>query len=133
MTNQLNWPETLREIFDRGTERYRDGKHEAKGFFTEDENAFLASIGCNEQEMFDFVEDHFNHGEPSFESVLLIQAARRDYLYSVQNGQSTGKAQTADSFPAKSDQLQGIAWLPRIIAKARAKRRGELPPQLMYG
>ncbi len=131
--NQLDWPEQLRAIFDRGTERYRDGKREAKGFFTADENAFLASIGCTEQEMFDFVEDSFNHGEPSFESVLLVQAARRDYLYSVQNGQRSEKEQSADSFPGKTEQLEGIPWLPRIIAKARAKLRGELPPQLMYG
>ena len=28
--------------------------------------------------------------------------------------------------------LGGYAWLPRIIAKARAKLRGEMPPDLMY-
>ena len=28
---------------------------------------------------------------------------------------------------------RGIRWLPRIIQKARAKLRGEMPPELMYG
>ena len=29
--------------------------------------------------------------------------------------------------------MDGIAWLPRLIVKARAKLRGEMPPELMYG
>ena len=35
--------------------------------------------------------------------------------------------------PAKSAEVDGIAWLPRLIAKARIKLRGELHPDLMYG
>ena len=34
--------------------------------------------------------------------------------------------------PAKTDAVHGIAWLPRIIPKTKAKLRGELPPSLMY-
>jgi hypothetical protein len=37
------------------------------------------------------------------------------------------------TLPAKTAEVDGIAWLPRIIAKARLKLRGELPPDLMYG
>jgi hypothetical protein len=37
------------------------------------------------------------------------------------------------SLPAKTDAVRGIAWLPRLLPKARAKLRGELPPSLMYG
>ena len=29
-------------------------------------------------------------------------------------------------------ELGGYLWLPRIIAKAKAKLRGELPPEVMY-
>ena len=29
--------------------------------------------------------------------------------------------------------MAGVAWLPRLIAKARAKLRGEMPGELMYG
>ena len=35
--------------------------------------------------------------------------------------------------PAKSDAVDGIAWLPRLIMKARLKLRGEMPTELMYG
>ena len=34
--------------------------------------------------------------------------------------------------PAKTDAVRGIEWLPRIIPKAKAKLRGELPSSLMY-
>jgi hypothetical protein len=34
--------------------------------------------------------------------------------------------------PAKTDAVKGIEWLPRIIPKAKAKLKGELPPSLMY-
>ena len=38
-----------------------------------------------------------------------------------------------ETWPAKTDSVKGIEWLPRIIPKARAKLRGELPSSLMYG
>jgi hypothetical protein len=38
-----------------------------------------------------------------------------------------------DDLPAKTDEVDGIAWLPRIIEKARLKLRGEMPADLMYG
>jgi len=34
--------------------------------------------------------------------------------------------------PPKTDAVRGIEWLPRLLPKARAKLRGELPPSLMY-
>jgi hypothetical protein len=34
--------------------------------------------------------------------------------------------------PAKDSEIEGIRWLPRIIPKARAKLRGELPPETMF-
>jgi hypothetical protein len=38
-----------------------------------------------------------------------------------------------NALPAKSAAVDGSAWLPRLIAKARIKLRGELNPELMYG
>jgi Domain of unknown function (DUF5069) len=40
---------------------------------------------------------------------------------------------TRDNIPTFGDELDGMAYLPRILAKARAKLRGELDPDLMYG
>ena len=38
-----------------------------------------------------------------------------------------------ETLPAKTDSVRGIVWLPRILPKAKAKLRGELPPEIMYG
>ena len=38
----------------------------------------------------------------------------------------------AGEMPGKSETVRGIEWLPRLIPKAKAKLRGELPASLMY-
>jgi hypothetical protein len=35
--------------------------------------------------------------------------------------------------PAKAAEMDGIPWLPRLIAKAEAKLRGEMDDDTMYG
>ena len=37
------------------------------------------------------------------------------------------------NLPSKDATVDGIGWLPRLIPKAEAKLRGEMPPELMYG
>ena len=61
-----------------------------------------------------------------------MTAARRDYFLVVQRGQVSAPALRLDEFPAMEAEVAGLAWLPRIIVKARAKLRGELPAELMY-
>ena len=106
---------------------YRAGNRNPVSYFNTTETKFLAGIGCSAQEMYDFAEDA---DELSFESALLITAARRDYFLVMQHGQPTGKI--VHDFPAKDAELAGYRWLPRIIVKARAKLRGELPAEFMY-
>ena len=62
----------------------------------------------------------------------LITAARRDYLLTIQHGQPTGRVIAVSDLPAKDAALAGFLWLPRQIAKARAKLAGEMPADLMY-
>jgi hypothetical protein len=38
-----------------------------------------------------------------------------------------------EDLPTFGDVLEGIDYLPRILAKARAKLRGELDPDIMFG
>ena len=85
------------------------------------------------QELYDFAEDHAkNDGDPDWETVLLIQAARRDYFRTVLHGRWSGHVVNMDSLPPKDAKLEGIPWLPRLIEKARAKLHGEMPADLMY-
>ena len=128
-----NWDTTFHRIYDQALKTYRSGNRNPKNFFNPNDGSFLASIGCTGQELYDFAEDGCNDGEPSFETVLLITAARRDYLLAEQSGQLSKRVISMADLPAKHAELGGIAWLPRLIAKAQAKLRGEMPPELMYG
>ena len=88
-----------------------------------------ASIGCSAQEMYDYVEDA---PDLTYDTALLVTTARRDYFLVMQKGQVSQLTIPAEKFPAKEAELAGFAWLPRIIVKARAKLRGEMPAELMY-
>ncbi|MBG87327.1 MAG: hypothetical protein CMO80_10555 [Verrucomicrobiales bacterium] len=133
MSGSSSWPDEFRTLFAEGVKRYRAGHRAVASFFTEEERSFLAGIGANSQEIFDFVEDYSHGGDPSFETVLLVTAIRREYYRNVQKGKSSDHIRDMDSFPAKAAEIDGIAWLPRIIEKARAKLRGEMPSDMMYG
>ena len=131
--NPYEWPDRFRQVFAEAVKRCRAGARDATRFLEADEQDFLDGIGCGTQELFDYVEDYSHGGDPSFETVLLVTAVRRSYFLNEQGGKTSGVTRSPDEFPAKAAELDGIAWLPRIIAKARAKLRGELPPELMYG
>jgi hypothetical protein len=112
---------------------YRSGNQNFETYYTPDDLRFFAEIGYKSREFFDFVEDFCEDGEPSVSTALLVAAVRRDYFLSVQNRASSGPLLTRDDIPTFGDELEGMAYLPRILAKARAKLRGELDPDLMFG
>ncbi len=101
--------------------------------FSSADAAFLAGIGCTTQELFDFVDDAQQYGDLDYATTAAVTALRRDYFLTVLGGQSTGHVASMASLPAKTAKVDGIAWLPRLIVKARLKLRGEMPADLMYG
>ncbi len=131
--SEYDWPIQFRKVYEAGTARYNSGERVPQKLFSKGELEFLASIGCSAQELFDFIDDLARYGEPGYETTLLTTAVRRDYFRIVQNGIPSGRQIDMDALPAKSAEVDGIAWLPRLIEKARAKLRGEMPPELMYG
>lgn len=134
MSNYI-WQTTFRALFDRCLHQYDSGNGNFESWFNDTDKEYLASIGCREREFFDFVEDHANSGggEPTVETALLIAAARRDYLNAVQHGKSSDRIVKPSELPAKTAEMDGIPWLPRIIVKARAKLAGEMDPDTMFG
>jgi len=128
-----DWTVEFYRIYQQAAAAYRAGERKAEALFQPDEVKFLAAHGQTPHEVFDFVEDAVSGGAPDYGTALLIAAARRDYFLVVQHGKPSGKRRSDDDFPKKSDSVSGIPWLPRIIEKARARLRGELPPDLMYG
>ncbi len=127
------WEARLREIWDRGVAAWDAGRRSPATLVAPDDAAFLASIGCTAQEWFDFVDDHQRYGEPDFETTRDVTAIRRDYFLNVLGGAPAKRRATMESLPPKSAAVDGIAWLPRLIVKARLKLRGEMPDELMYG
>ena len=93
---------------------------------------FLASIGYKKRELFDFIEDFVDSGAPTISTALLIAAVRRDYFLVEQNGVASSQIISRNDLPERPVELDGIAYLPRILVKARAKLRGELDPDTMF-
>ncbi len=129
----MTWNDTFLDLFTRCAALYQTGAKDFEAYYTAEEREFLGSIGYQPREFFDFIEDFCEEGEPSASTALLIAAARRDYFLTVQNGVPSGKKLTRDDIPGFGDELEGMTYFPRIIAKANAKLRGELDPDLMYG
>ena len=65
-------------------------------------------------------------------SALRIAEIRRRYFVEEMDRETREPAVTRDNIPTFGDDLEGIHYLPRLLAKARAKLRGELDPDLMY-
>jgi hypothetical protein len=123
----------FRDLFDKAVKQYAAGKRTPDDFFSKHELAFLATIGSRAQDLFDYAEDAANYGEPDFETALLVQSVRRSYFHLVQRSVPSKIVLDEAALPAKTAAIRGIEWLPRLMPKARAKLRGELPTSLMYG
>src|SRR5580693_641576 len=131
--NDDDWKLEFRKVWERGGVAWKAGRRAARTMFAPGDVAFLAGIGCTAQELFDFVDDSLRYDDVDFEMVLAVTAIRREYFLEVMQGKPSGRVVPMSALPAKSAAVDGIAWLPRLIAKARTKLRGELNPDLMYG
>jgi hypothetical protein len=132
--HENHWQPTFAQTWSNAVAAWKNGRQSPGSMFSSPQTlSFLQSIGCSPQELFDFVDDHLTYGEPSLETTLEVTAIRRDYFLQNQKGQPPRHTANMAELPKKSDAAEGIPWLPRIIAKARIKLRGEMPPELMYG
>ncbi len=127
-----DWSDRFGSLFENKVTDYRNGIRNPKVMFSIGEEHFLRTLGATSQEIFDFVEDWVEDGVPDPETARAITKIRRDYFYSEQQGRLSDNQRSEHEFPSRSATLAGLPWFPRIIAKAQAKLRGELPPNLMY-
>jgi hypothetical protein len=127
-----NFADQLRVLWDKAAARYAKGQRDAGTYFTADELAFLAGNGLTAQCLYDYAEDFTGGAEPTWDTALAIELVRRDYFLNAQAGKPSSIVLDEATLPAKTVAVEGIEWLPRLIPKARAKLRGELPPTLMY-
>lgn len=132
--NHFQFPAEFRALYDQAVRLYGEGRRGPEAFFGSDQLAWLAAHGIAPQHLYDYAEDHHGYGGlPGPDHALTIETVRRDYFLNVQGGKPSGRVLDAASLPAKTDAIEGIAWLPRLLPKALAKLRGELPPSLMFG
>jgi len=127
-----NYQETFKILYDKAVERYAAGDHDKTSYYNEPELAFIKTNGFRIQDFYDYAEDWIHHQEPSYEIAQSIEQVRREYFLYKQNSQASDKRISDADLPAKSDTLNGIRWLPRILPKARGKLLGELPDEIMY-
>lgn len=123
----------IRALWQRAVALYQQGHRDCSSFFGETELDFIRSIGASPQEVYDFAEDWVNREEPDFITFALLADIRRNYFHLRQGGKPSEVVLDPETLPAKTDAVKGIEWLPRIIPKAKAKLRGELHPDIMFG
>ena len=133
--DHYQWDSYFVELFDACVDEYDAGNQDFTTWFSDEDLDFLASIGCKQREFFDLVEDNVTSdgAGPTGTTALLISAVRRDYFRVVQKGIPSTRVVAASTLPAKSAEVAGMVWLPRIIVKARAKLQGELDDDTMFG
>ena len=127
-----DFPTQFRALYDQAVDLYKKGKRGAGSYFDKAQAAWLAANGITPQYMYDYAEDENSGGEPGFGHALAIELFRRNYFVNVQEGKPSTVILDESKMPAKTESAKGIEWLPRIIPKAKAKLRGELPESLMY-
>ena len=130
--NQYTWEQSFRDLFHRCLEKYRAGDSDFEKYYDDEDLALLGAVGYKPREIFDFIEDHEDHGEPSIETAILVAAVRRDYLDTMQGGKPSENQIKPDDLPGRDKELEGYRWLPRIIVKATGKLKGELHPDIMF-
>ncbi|MCF3648714.1 DUF5069 domain-containing protein [Synoicihabitans lomoniglobus] len=130
--SHFNFPNQFRTLYDKAVVLYRSGQRGAENYFNADESAWLSANGLTAQTIYDYAEDDVSEGTPGFAHAAAIESVRRDYFFNVQQAVASTVVADASSWPGKSETLEGITWLPRILPKARAKLRGELPASMMY-
>jgi len=124
-----DWTSQVKLLYDKALQRYQAGHRDPQTLFDAQEQQALAAIGASPMELFDYAEDA---SALDWETALLILAARRDYFLVIQHSVPSSHRLNMADLPAKDAELDGIRWLPRLIEKAKARLRGEMPRDLMY-
>jgi hypothetical protein len=131
--NHYDYHKRLKAIWTHAVLKYKKGKRDPESYFDKATLTELASIGLNAMDVYDYAEDYVSNDDPDFETFLMVSEVRRDYFFTIQNCKLSEKRLDVSTLPPKDLKVRGIVWLPRIIPKAIAKLRGELPSEIMYG
>ena len=121
----------LTEIHRKAVAGYQGGGRDPDKLVPREDVDFLAALGISSQALLDYAEDFSRYGEPECATFVRLVEIRRDYFRKVQQG--TPRIVQEPELPRKTDEVGGIAWLPRITKKARCFLDGSLCKEVMYG
>lgn len=125
--------ERLSEIYSRTLAAYQAGCRIAEDAVTPEDGEFLKKIGLRSGIVYDYAEDFARRNEPTLEDFLKVSAIRHAYFRDVQKEHWEPHHVPEKDLPLKTDELEGIPWLPRIIRKAQCFLTGTLCNEIMYG
>ncbi len=112
---------------------YNNGCRTPAGILPEADLADLRRAGISSQILFDYAEDFIRYGAPSAADFAAVAEIRRDVFLRQLDGCWPGSVVPESALPLREAELDGVAWLPRILAKARCFLAGSLCPEVMYG
>lgn len=127
-----NYQDSFKKLYDKSVELYKSGNTDKSTWFNDSEIEFIKANGWRVQDFFDYGEDQVHGEQPTYEIAQSIEQVRRDYFLHMQNGVPSKNTVEAESLPPKTEELEGIVWLPRIIQKALGKIKGEICEEIMY-
>ncbi len=123
----------LKEIHRKAAAAYQQGSRDADQLVPREDIDFLATLGVTSQVLLDYAEDFARYGEPDCATFVRVAEIRREYFRKVQKAIPAGRIVQEPELPRKTDERDGIAWLPRITQKARCFLEGTLCKEVMYG
>lgn len=123
----------LARIWQSAVDLYSLGKTDADTFPIDQEIPILSSLGMSKIDVFDYAEDWCLHQTPDLLTFILVHYERWSFFTEEQNNIPSDKRLDPKDLPDKTKHIRGILWLPRILPKARAKLKGELPDGVMFG
>ena len=131
MTNEEN--QILTKIHAEALVSYNGGCRAPEQIASPASMDFLKSIGVSAQFLFDCADDFSRYGEPDLKTFLKLCAIREGYFRDVMKGAPAPRTVDECELPPKTQEFDGIAWLPRIIRKGQCFLSGCLCPDIMYG
>lgn len=125
--------QNLTRIHEEARAAYEAGSRSPDGIANTAALEFLKSIGVSSQFLFDCVDDLSRYGEPDLKTFIALCEIRAGYFHDVMKGAPAPRTVDECELPPKTEEFDGIAWLPRIIRKAQCFLSGCLCPEIMYG
>lgn len=125
--------QNLTRIHQAARAAYEAGSRSPTGIANPDALDFLKTIGISAQFLFDCVDDLSRYGDPDLTTFLTLCHIRAGYFHDVMKGALAPRTVDECELPLKTEEFDGIAWLPRIIRKAQCFLSGCLCPEIMYG